>query len=129
MKIKLSSLPFYLEACRELCAHPLPLRCASKAVKASEKLGRAAREFVREERELKEKYLEKEPDGSLKIRYGTYVFDESREEEYKRELKELLDKEIDLELPSFGENELCDIRLTPGAYTVLLPLIEKGENR
>lgn len=129
MKIKLSSLPFYLEACRELCAHRLPLRSASKAVKASEKLGRAAREFLREERELKEKYLEKEPDGSLKVRYGTYVFDESRAEEYRRELKEFLEKEIDLDLPAFGENELCGIRLTPGAYTVLLPLIEKGGNR
>ncbi len=129
MKIRLGSIPLYLAACREICTLSLPLRTAAKAARTSEALGKAAAEYVKREREINEKYLGKEPDGSLKIRYGTYVFDESRKEEYLSEIREYRAREMDLPLDSFRESEFGDVRITPDGYRAMLPLLEKGETR
>lgn len=126
--MKLMSLEPLMEALNNLSQKELPIKISYKISVAVKKLSIEYELFLSKRRELAEKYAkEKDDQGKAKIEEnGTIKIDLTKRELFHREMKELLEVEIELPIKEIHLDELGDVEITPIDIAKLEPLITLG---
>ena len=110
----------------ETCALPLP--AAVIAVKNAGVIEGALKEYLEKEKQINEKYFKKDKNGQKLTRFGVFVFDEDKKEEYEKEIDGLKNTQTDLPLFKFDLKVLSGISIQPLHLERILPLFGKERN-
>ncbi|EHK2400408.1 DUF1617 family protein [Clostridium perfringens] len=109
----------------ELTARKLPVKVSYAIGKNISKVERELKLYNKERQKLIEEYCLKEDDGTLKITEGNYDIDPKRLEDFNKEINELQEIEVEIDIHKFNIELLDGYEMSPGELMCIDFMIEE----
>ncbi len=109
----------------ELTAKKLPVKVSYAIGKNISKVERELKHYNKERQKLIEEYCLKEDDGTLKITEGNYDIDPKRLEDFNKEINELQEIEVEIDIHKFNIELLDGYEMSPGELMCIDFMIEE----
>ena len=109
----------------ELTARKLPVKVSYAIGKNISKVERELKHYNKERQKLIEEYCLKEDDGTLKITEGNYDIDPKRLEDFNKEINELQEIEVEIDIHKFNIELLDGYEMSPGELMCIDFMIEE----
>lgn len=110
---------------QELSGRKLPIRVSYAIAKNMTKIERELKHYNKERQKLIDEYCLKEEDGTLKIINGSYNIDPKRKEKFNKEINELQEIEIEIDVHKFNISLLEGEEMTPSELMNIDFMIEE----
>ncbi|HAT4339395.1 TPA: DUF1617 family protein [Clostridium perfringens] len=109
----------------EITARKLPVKVSYAIGKNISKVERELKLYNKERQKLIEEYCLKEDDGTLKITEGNYDIDPKRLEDFNKEINELQEIEVEIDIHKFNIELLNGYEMSPGELMCIDFMIEE----
>lgn len=109
----------------ELTARKLPVKVSYAIGKNISKVERELKHYNKERQKLIKEYCLKEDDGTLKITEGNYDIDPKRLEDFNKEINELQEIEVEIDIHKFNIELLDGYEMSPGELMCIDFMIEE----
>ncbi|AMN31766.1 DUF1617 family protein [Clostridium perfringens] len=109
----------------ELTARKLPVKVSYAIGKNISKVERELKLYNKERQKLIEEYCLKEDDGTLKITEGNYDIDPKRLDDFNKEINELQEIEVEIDIHKFNIELLDGYEMSPGELMCIDFMIEE----
>ena len=109
----------------EISLRKLPVKVSYAIGKNISKVERELKHYNKERQKLIEEYCLKEDDGTLKITEGNYDIDPKRLEYFNKEINELQEIEVEMDIHKFNIELLNGYEMSPGELMCIDFMIEE----
>ena len=109
----------------EISLRKLPVKVSYAIGKNISKVERELKHYNKERQKLIEEYCLKEDDGTLKITDGNYDIDPERLEYFNKEINELQEIEVEMDIHKFNIELLNGYEMSPGDLMCIDFMIEE----
>ncbi|ABG83882.1 DUF1617 family protein [Clostridium perfringens] len=109
----------------EISLRKLPVKVSYAIGKNISKVERELKHYNKERQKLIEEYCLKEDDGTLKITDGNYDIDPERLEYFNKEINELQEIEVEMNIHKFNIELLNGYEMSPGDLMCIDFMIEE----
>ncbi|AOY53365.1 DUF1617 family protein [Clostridium perfringens] len=109
----------------EISLRKLPVKVSYAIGKNIYKVERELKHYNEERQKLIEEYCLKEDDGTLKITEGNYDIDPERLEYFNKEINELQEIEVEMDIHKFNIELLNGYEMSPGELMCIDFMIEE----
>ncbi|MDK0740534.1 hypothetical protein P7A62_02300 [Clostridium perfringens] len=109
----------------EISLRKLPVKVSYAIGKNISKVERELKHYNKERQKLIEEYCLKEDDGTLKITEGNYDIDLERLEYFNKEINELQEIEVEMDIHKFNIELLNGYEMSPGELMCIDFMIEE----
>ncbi|EGT0689893.1 DUF1617 family protein [Clostridium perfringens] len=109
----------------EISLRKLPVKVSYAIGKNISKVERELKHYNKERQKLIEEYCLKEDDGTLKITEGNYDIDPERLEYFNKEINELQEIEVEMDIYKFNIELLNGYEMSPGELMCIDFMIEE----
>ncbi|EPB8178446.1 hypothetical protein ACRTAO_001107 [Clostridium perfringens] len=109
----------------EISLRKLPVKVSYAIGKNISKVERELKHYNKERQKLIEEYCLKEDDGTLKITDGNYDIDPERLEYFNKEINELQEIEVEMDIHKFNIELLNGYEMSPGELMCIDFMIEE----
>ncbi|EPB8258608.1 hypothetical protein ACSW9Z_02280 [Clostridium perfringens] len=109
----------------EISLRKLPVKVSYAIGKNISKVERELKHYNKERQKLIEEYCLKEDDGTLKITDGNYDIDPERLEYFNKEINELQEIEVEMNIHKFNIELLNGYEMSPGELMCIDFMIEE----
>ncbi|EHK2402035.1 DUF1617 family protein [Clostridium perfringens] len=109
----------------EISLRKLPVKVSYAIGKNISKVERELKHYNKERQKLIEEYCLKEDDGTLKITEGNYDIDPERLEYFNKEINELQEIEVEMDIHKFNIELLNGYEMSPGELMCIDFMIEE----
>ncbi|GAA0118922.1 hypothetical protein UT300017_11860 [Clostridium sp. CTA-17] len=109
----------------EISLRKLPVKVSYAIGKNISKVERELKHYNKERQKLIEEYCLKEGDGTLKITEGNYDIDPERLEYFNKEINELQEIEVEMDIHKFNIELLNGYEMSPGELMCIDFMIEE----
>ena len=109
----------------EISLRKLPVKVSYGIGKNISKVERELKHYNKERQKLIEEYCLKEDDGTLKITDGNYDIDPERLEYFNKEINELQEIEVEMNIHKFNIELLNGYEMSPGDLMCIDFMIEE----
>lgn len=109
----------------EISSRKLPVKVSYAISKNISKVERELKHYNKERQKLIEEYCLKEDDGTLKITDRNYDIDPERLEDFNKEINELQEIEVEMDIHKFNIELLNSYEMSPGELMCIDFMIEE----
>ena len=109
----------------EISNRKLPVKVSYAIGKNISKVERELKHYNKERQKLIEEYCLKEEEGTLKITDGNYDIDPERLEDFNKEIDELQEIEVEMDIHKFNIELLNNYEMSPGELMCIDFMIEE----
>ncbi|EGT3618336.1 DUF1617 family protein [Clostridium perfringens] len=109
----------------EISSRKLPVKVSHAIGKNISKVERELKHYNKERQKIIKDYCLKEDDGTLKITEGNYDIDPERLDDFNKEISELQEIEIEMDIHKFNIELLNGYEMSPGELMCIDFMIEE----
>ena len=109
----------------EISSRKLPVKVSYAIAKNIDKVERELKHYNKERKKLIEEYCLKEDNGTLKITDGNYDIAPERLEDFNKEINELQEIEVEMDIHKFNIELLNGYEMSPGELMCIDFMIEE----